>query len=54
MLKKCEENTNNTVDDRERRKQLSCSHCPPNKGENANRKSKHGNKKPKYKNKRKK
>lgn len=46
------ENTNSTVDDRERRKDLSCSFCPPNKGENEKRKSKRGNKKPKYKDKR--
>ena len=32
---------------------LLCSICPPNKGENAKRKSMHGNKKPRYKNKRK-
>lgn len=33
-------------------KKLSCSICPPNKGENAKRKAKHGVKKRKYKNKR--
>lgn len=54
MSKEDEENTNNTVDDRERRKKnLSCSYCKPNKGENASRKSKHGAKKPKRKDKRK-
>lgn len=40
---------NPTVANRERRKELSCDFCPPNKGENEKRKAKHGNKKPKYK-----
>lgn len=31
---------------------LRCSHCPPNKGENASRKPKYGEKKPKKKDKR--
>lgn len=53
MAKRANRNTNSTVDNRERRKSLSCSFCKPNKGENAKRKAKHGNKKPKYKNKRK-
>lgn len=37
---------NSTVDDRERRKKLKCSLCPPNRKENAKRKPKHGVKKP--------
>ena len=45
-------NINSTVDDRERRFDLGCSFCPPNKGENAHRRAKHGKTKPKYKNKR--
>lgn len=48
-----DENTNSTVDNRERRKDLRCSICPPNKGENAKRKSKRGKGKPKSKFKRK-
>lgn len=31
----------------ERRKDLRCSFCPPNKGENTKRRAKHGAKKPK-------
>lgn len=46
------DNNNSTVDDRLRRFDLGCSHCPPNKHENATRKGTHGVKKPKYKNKR--
>lgn len=46
----CTEPTNPTVDNRIRRKQLSCSLCPPNRVENASRKAKHGPKKPKRKN----
>jgi hypothetical protein len=46
-------NTNSTVDDRERRKDLNCSFCPPNRGDNAKRRSKRGKGKPKYKFKRK-
>lgn len=46
------QNTNSTVDDRERRDDLSCSFCRPNRGENASRKGKHGKTKPRYKNKR--
>lgn len=52
-MKRCKTNNNSSVDNKERRNQLSCSFCRPNKGENAKRKAKHGNKKPKYKNKRK-
>lgn len=44
--------SNSTVDDRNRRFDLWCSFCPPNKGENATKKPKHGKKK-KYKLKRK-
>lgn len=44
-------NTNSTVDDRERRFDLNCSFCPPNRYENAKRRGKHGKTKPKYKNK---
>lgn len=55
MVKRANQNTNSKVDKRERRhKDLNCDFCPPNKGENANRKAKHGNQKPKYKNKRRK
>jgi hypothetical protein len=32
------------------RKELRCSACPPNKGENKKSYKKHGTKKPKYKN----
>jgi hypothetical protein len=46
-------NTNSTVDDRERRFDLRCSFCPPNKYENVKNYKKHGKTKPKYKNKRK-
>ncbi len=35
------------------RRQLSCSICPPNRGENAKRQPKHGAKKPRKKDKRK-
>ncbi len=52
MAKILDRNTNSSVDNKERRKLLSCSICPPNKGENAGRKAKHGSKKPKYKSKR--
>jgi hypothetical protein len=52
-LKKEHKNTNNTVDDRERRFDLNCSYCPPNGGENKKNHSKHGKGKPKYKSKRK-
>ncbi len=45
--------TNSTIDRKLRRKELFCSFCKPNKGENASRKAKHGNQKPRYKNKRK-
>jgi hypothetical protein len=45
-------NTNSTVDNRERRKQLSCSYCRPNRGENCKKHAKHGVTKPKYKDKR--
>jgi hypothetical protein len=46
------ENNNSTVDDRERRNDLLCSFCRPNKGENQKNYRKHGKGKPKYKNKR--
>lgn len=45
-------NANPAVDQKLRRKDLSCSLCPPNRGENAKRKGKHGTTKPRYKNKR--
>ncbi len=45
--------TNSTVDDRERRKQLRCSFCRPNKGENKKTYRPHGVQKPKYKSRRK-
>jgi hypothetical protein len=44
--------SNSTIDDRLRRTHLSCSYCPPNRGENAGRYVKHGEQKPRYKNKR--
>lgn len=53
MAKRANLNTNSTVDNRERRNQLSCSFCKPNRGENRKRCGKHGKTKPKYKNKRK-
>lgn len=40
-----EPETNSAVDKKERRKELRCSFCPPNRKENANRKPKHGVKK---------
>jgi hypothetical protein len=43
--------TNSTVDDRERRKQLRCDRCKPHKGENKTY-TKRGVQKPKGKNKR--
>ena len=45
------EDTNRTVDNRERRKQLKCSRCPPHGGENKTY-TKRGVKKRKGKNKR--
>lgn len=51
-MRKDKFNTNSTVDDRERRQVQRCSICPPNKGENANRRAKHGVTKRKYKDKR--
>jgi len=42
-------NTNSTVDKYERREWQRCPVCPPNKGENSNRKAVHGKTKPKYK-----
>lgn len=51
-MKKDPNNTNSTVDNRERRNLLRCSFCPPNKGENCKHHSKHGKGKPKYKDKR--
>jgi len=50
-MKKSKWNTNSTIDNKERRSLLSCSFCPPNKGENSNRKPKHGTRKPRYKDK---
>ena len=47
------EETNSTVYNRLLRLDLNCSICPPNRGENSKRKSKHGKTKPKYKDKRK-
>lgn len=49
-MKKDKLNNNNTVDDRERRLQLRCSYCRPNKGENATH-YKRSPRKPKYKDK---
>jgi hypothetical protein len=43
---------NSTVDKKLRRYRLKCGLCPPNKFENAKRKSRRGPKKPKYKDKR--
>lgn len=51
-MKDKHENTNSAVDDRERRKELSCSVCKPNRGENKKRVGRYGKSKPKYKNKR--
>jgi hypothetical protein len=51
-MKKDKKNTNNTVDDRERRLNLHCPLCRPNKGENKKTYRKHGVRKPKYKDKR--
>jgi hypothetical protein len=51
-MKKDKLNTNSTIDDRERRKDLRCSLCPPNKYENKKNYKKHGVKKPKKKDKR--
>lgn len=51
-MKKEKENTNPTVDDRERRFDLRCSFCRPNRGENAKSCNRHGKGKPKYKDKR--
>lgn len=48
-----EKNTNSTVDDRERRQDLRCSYCRPNKGENQKNWRKHGKGKSKYKSQRK-
>lgn len=42
-------NTNSNVDKYERRERQRCPVCPPNKGENSNRKAVHGKTKPKYK-----
>jgi hypothetical protein len=44
-MKKDKWNNNPTVDDRERRLDLKCSHCPPNKYENKKTHKKHGVKK---------
>jgi hypothetical protein len=44
--------TNSTVDDRERRQDLGCSFCRPNRGENAKRRPRHGKTKPRAKEKR--
>lgn len=43
------ENSNSTVDRKERRKLLKCSFCPPHSNENASRYGKHGKTKRKYK-----
>lgn len=51
-MAKLNQETNSTVDDRERREQLYCSFCRPNKGENCKHSSKYGKTKPKYKEKR--
>jgi len=51
-MKSDPEESNNTIDDRQRRLDLNCSRCPPNRKENAKRKGKHGTKKRKYKQKR--
>lgn len=51
-VKPKQSNTNSTVDNRERRFDLNCSFCPPNRGENKKRVGKHGKTKPKRKNKR--
>lgn len=37
--------TTSSIDKKERRKELRCSYCPPNRGENAKRKPRHGAKK---------
>jgi hypothetical protein len=47
-----DKNSNSTVDDRERRFDLRCSFCRPNKGENQKTYRKYGKGKPKYKDKR--
>jgi hypothetical protein len=39
-MKKDKKNTNSTVDNRERRRELHCDYCPPNRGENQKRKPK--------------
>lgn len=52
-MKKDKNNTNRSVDNKEKRFELRCSFCPPNRGENCKNYKKHGSKKPKYKNKRK-
>lgn len=39
------ESAESRVDKLERREQLRCSYCPPNRGENAKRKPKYGQKK---------
>ena len=46
------EETNSSVDRKERRNLLRCSFCPPHGGENATRYGKHGKTKRKYKHKR--
>jgi len=43
---------NASADKKLRRKNLRCALCPPNKGENAKRQSRHGHRKPKKKDKR--
>lgn len=42
VLENYYENTNSSVDKKERRKELNCSYCRPHKNENAGRKPKHG------------
>jgi hypothetical protein len=50
-MKRDPEETNSTVDDRQRRKKLRCDRCKPHKGENATY-TKRGTQKPQGKNKR--
>lgn len=52
-LPNVKKNANNTVDDRERRFDLNCSYCRPNRGENIKNYRKHGKGKSRYKSERK-
>lgn len=52
-MKKTKDTSNPRVDNLERRLDLKCSFCPPNKGDNSKHKGKHGKGKAKYKSKRK-